>query len=319
MSSLSRARGEGALTTRRPTVLALDVGASTIKAAIVDVDGTRLQETTVPTGREKGGQAALRTVEEAAAGLLGHPGTDVRAAGVAMPGAVGPDGRVTSVNLSLDRAKVVAPLVQRLNVPVRILNDAQAGALGEARFGVAVSMNDFFYVSLGTGIGGAIVHHGALWSGANGQAGELGHVRVEYPGRPCARGASGCLQTIMSAAALEARWAEAEGTRLDARSIIALAESNVGPARPLWRAAVHGLARGLLQATTLLDPGTIVIGGGLAGAGDTLLVPLRDQLDQQARPFHVVAPLRLASLGPWSGCMGAASAAWEIASPTSGK
>jgi glucokinase len=295
-----------------PAVLALDVGASTIKAAVVDHHGTRVHEARVPTRREHGGQAALRAVQEVALDLLHRPGALVQAAGVAVPGTVGPDGSVTSVNLGWEKVEVVPSLVGRLGVPLTVLNDAQAGALGEGRSGCAVGVANFLYVSLGTGIGGAIVDGGRLFSGAHGQAGEIGHLRVEYPGRTCACGASGCLQTVMSAAALEARWAEVSGAALAADKIVALARSGSSAAAGIWQAAVDGLAAGLLHATTMLDPASIVIGGGLAGAGDTLLAPLRASLESQARPFHVVAPLHLAALGPWSGCAGAASAAWAL-------
>ena len=209
-------------------VVALDVGATWIKGAVVAPSGQRLMSVRHPTGRGKGPDAVLRRVADLAAGLADGAGrivagTDgIAAAGVAVCGAVGPGGTVTAVNLGWARAAVGATVGEKLGVPVVVLNDAHAGALGEGAAGAARDAGDSLYVSLGTGIGAAIVNDGRVRAGSHGYAGELGHIRVDHPGRPCACGSRGCLETVMSAAALEKRWETEHGKPLPARDIIDL-------------------------------------------------------------------------------------------------
>lgn len=304
----------GAATTP-PAVLALDVGATRIKAALVGQDGSRLAELRRPTERADGPAAVLARVADVAAETAKSAesaGLQITCCGIAVCGAVGPDGLVTAVNLGWDGETVGAAITGRLGVPVIVLNDAHAGALGEGGFGAARGMGDYLYVSLGTGIGAAIVKDGQVFGGGHGRAGELGHISVDPRGPLCACGSRGCLETFMSAAALETRWRQAHGTQLPARTIIDLAIGHDAAASALWDEAVEALAGGLLTAMSLIDPTVIVLGGGLTGAGARLMEPLTTAVRARSRPFHAVADLRLSSLGDWSGCAGAAVAARQL-------
>jgi glucokinase len=289
-----------------PPVLALDVGATRIKAAVIAADGSRAAELRHPTGRADGPDAVLARIASVAAAASG---SGIARAGIAVCGAVGPDGLVTAVNLGWESVPAASALSDRLGMPVTVLNDAHAGALGEGGFGAARDISDYLYVSLGTGIGAAIVKDGHLVSGAHGRAGELGHIVVDQRGPECACGARGCLQTFMSAAALEDRWLAAHGGPVTAREIIDRVIAREPTASALWDEAVDALAEGLLTVMSLIDPAAIVIGGGLTGAGSRLIEPLTAAIAARSRPFHAVAELRLASLGDWSGCAGAAVAA----------
>jgi glucokinase len=281
-------------------VVALDVGATSIKGAVVSASGEKLASVRRPTGRADGPAAVLDRVIEVAVSLASAV-SGVGAAGIAVCGAVHPTGLVTSVNLGWN-GTAVGPLVEsRLGVPVTVLNDAHAGARGEGSFGAARGFDDYLYVSVGTGIGAAIVTDGQVRAGFHGHAGELGHVRVDHPGRPCACGARGCLETVMSAAALEARW-----TGAPAREILDLVIAGDPSVASLWAAAVDGLAAGLVSVISLLDPGVIVIGGGLSRTGARLTRPLAASMAERSPSFHAGTELRLASLGDWSGCLGAA-------------
>jgi glucokinase len=294
-----------------PAVLALDVGATRIKAAIVAPDGSRLAELRRPTERFDGPAAVLARVAEVAAetAQAAASGGGIARCGIAVCGAVSPDGKVTAVNLGWDGEAVGAAVTARLGVPVTVLNDAHAGALGEGGFGAARGMRDYMYVSLGTGIGSAIVKEGHVLPGAHGRAGELGHIGVDPRGPRCACGSRGCLETFMSAAALEARWQRAHGIQVPARKIIDMAVGRDPAASALWDEAVEALAEGLLTAVSLLDPAVIVLGGGLTGAGDRLMEPLTAAVRARSRAFHAGTDLRLSALGDWSGCAGAAVAA----------
>lgn len=299
-------------------VLALDVGASRIKAALVTADGGRLAELVRPTERADGPAAVLLRVGDVAAELISAAGSagsplladGIRAGGAAVCGTVDWAGRVSSVNLGWHGIDVGAAVSERLGFPVTVINDAHAGAIGEGAFGAAAGLRDFLYVALGTGIGAALVLNGRVVSGANGHAGELGHIEVERPGRPCACGAHGCLETVISAAAIETRWAQMHDSPQTAWQIIDRVIAGDPAASGIWSDALDALAASLLTTMSLIDPGTIVLGGGLSNAREHLLGPLARTMRSRVRSFQVPAQLRLAALGDWSGCAGAAVEAW---------
>jgi glucokinase len=292
------------------TILALDIGATRIKAALIGPDGGRLAELRRPTGRRDGPAAVLTRVADVAAEAAALPrGMTISRVGIAVCGAVGPDGLVTAVNLGWEAEPVGTVVADRLALPVTVLNDAHAGGIGEGGFGAARDMHDYLYVSLGTGIGAAVVRDGQVVTGAHGRAGELGHVSVDPRGRLCACGSRGCLETFMSAAAIEARWLEVHGHPLTARKIIDEVIARDPDATALWHEAIQALAAGLLTVMSLIDPAAIVLGGGLSGAGDRLIEPLAAAVRAGSRTFHAGTELRLAALGDWSGCVGAAAAA----------
>jgi glucokinase len=296
------------------------VGGTRIKAAVIAADGSRLAERRYPTGRADGPGAVLRRVADIAAEVAetaSETAADparakIAACGVGTCGTVDLDGRVTSVNIGWERARLGDVVGDRLGLPVAVLNDVRAGAIGEGSFGAARGESDYIYVALGTGVGAAIVAGGRMLSGAHGHAGELGHISVAQPGRPCACGARGCLETLMSAVGLEARWREAHGSPLLTRQIIDRVLDREPAATALWEESVDALAAGLLTLMSLVDPAVIVLGGGLSSAGPRLIEPLRAGLRAGARPFHAGPDLRLAALGDWSACAGAAIAARDL-------
>src|SRR5262249_31801230 len=139
-------------------VIALDVGATRIKAALVAPDGSRRAELRRRTARADGPDAVLRQIADVAAEIAGHrDGLDLPARGIAVPGTVDPAGLVTAVNLGWQQVNVGDLISARLDIPVAVVNDAHAGAIGEGDLGAARGTRDYLYVSLGTGIGAAIV------------------------------------------------------------------------------------------------------------------------------------------------------------------
>ncbi len=147
-------------------------------------------------------------------------------------------------------------------------NDANAGALGEARFGAGRGHLPLFYMTLSTGIGGGIVlGNGHVYRGADSYAGEIGHINVRPDGPPCLCGSNGCLERMCCGL-----WLERDYGR-SAKELLR------DPA--FTRGYVTDLARGLKAALMLLNPARIVIGGGMAKAGEALFTPLRDELGRQ--------------------------------------
>ncbi|CAL9493806.1 Glucokinase [Streptomyces sp. enrichment culture] len=305
-------------------VIALDVGGTGMKAALVGAGGELLHRVRRATGRERGPGAVVAGVLDLAAELrdLGADrfGEPARAAGLAVPGIV--DERhgtaVYAANLGWRDVPLRALLAERLGgLPVALGHDVRAGGLAEGRVGAGRGTDRFLFVPLGTGIAGAIGIDGRVEAGAHGFAGEIGHIVVRPGGEPCPCGQRGCLERYASAGAVGRAWAAARGDAdADAADCARAVESGDARARRVWRGAVEALADGLVTALTLLDPRTLIIGGGLAEAGETLFTPLRDAVRRRVT-FQKLPGIVPAALGDAAGCLGAGLMAWDLLhSPT---
>ncbi len=292
-----------------------------MKAALAGADGTLLYEARRPTGRERGTDAVVEAVLGFAAELrdIGRArfGTPAAAAGVAVPGIVDEQNGIAaySANLGWRDLPLRDLLSQRLGgVPVALGHDVRTGGLAEGRIGAGRDAGRFLFVPLGTGIAGAIGIEGRIEAGAHGSAGEIGHIVVRPGGRLCGCGQHGCLETVASAAAVGRAWAEACGDPAAGAADAAKAVESGDPrAAAVWQEAVDALADGLVTGLTLLDPQTLIIGGGLAEAGDTLFVPLREAVAARVT-FQRLPSIVPAALGDAAGCLGAGLLAWDLLS-----
>ncbi|GCD43720.1 sugar kinase [Streptomyces paromomycinus] len=292
-----------------------------MKAALAGADGTLLHEARRPTGRERGPEAVVASILDFAEELreTGRQqfGSTAAAAGVAVPGIVD-DARgiaAYSANLGWRDVPLRTLLSERLGgVPVALGHDVRTGGLAEGRIGAGRGADRFLFVPLGTGIAGAIGIEGRIEAGAHGSAGEIGHIVVRPDGPDCGCGQRGCLETLASAAAVGRAWAEACGdpqaTAADAAKAV---ESGDARAKAVWQDAVDALAAGLVTSLTLLDPHTLIIGGGLAEAGDTLFEPLRAAVRSRVT-FQRLPLIVPAALGDAAGCLGAGLLAWDLLS-----
>jgi glucokinase len=304
-------------------VIALDVGGTGMKAALTGPGGELLHRARRATGRERGPEAVVAGILDFAAELraLGADrfGEDAVAAGVAVPGIVDEERgtAVYAANLGWRDVPLRALLGERLGgVPVALGHDVRTGGLAEGRLGAGRGADRFLFVPLGTGIAGAIGIDGRVEAGAHGFAGEIGHVVVRPGGTPCPCGQRGCLERYASASAVGRAWAEATGDpEADAAGCAGAVASGDARAARVWQEAVDALADGLVTALTLLDPRVLVIGGGLAEAGETLFTPLRDAVRRRVtfqRPPEIVP----AALGDAAGCLGAGLLAWDLLDTT---
>ncbi|MFD9218450.1 ROK family protein [Streptomyces sp. NPDC060064] len=300
-------------------VIALDVGGTGMKAALVGVDGTLLYEARRATGRERGPDAVVETIlgfaEELRAYGAEHLGESSLAAGVAVPGIVDADRGIAvyAANLGWRDVPMRALLAERLGgVPVALGHDVRTGGLAEGRIGAGKGADRFLFVPLGTGIAGAIGIAGSIEAGAHGYAGEIGHIVVRPEGPDCGCGQRGCLETLASAAAVTRAWAAASGDPdADAADCAKAVASGDERAARVWHDAVDALAAGLVTALTLLDPRTLIIGGGLAEAGETLFTPLRAAVEERVT-FQKLPAIVPAALGDTAGCLGAGLLAWDL-------
>lgn len=302
-------------------VIALDVGGTGMKAALVGADGALLYEARRATGRERGPDAVVESILAFAADLRAHGekhfGESALAAGVAVPGIVDTENGIAvyATNLGWRDVPMRRLLGERLGgVPVALGHDVRTGGLAEGRIGAGKGADRFLFVPLGTGIAGAIGIGAAIEEGAHGYAGEIGHIVVRPDGPDCGCGQRGCLETLASASAVSRAWAAASGDPdADAADCAKAVESGDPKALAVWRDAVDALAAGLVTALTLLDPRTIIIGGGLAEAGETLFAPLRAAVEERVT-FQKLPHIVPAALGDTAGCLGAGLLAWDLLS-----
>jgi len=303
-------------------VIALDVGGTGMKAALVASDGELLHQARRATGRERGPEAVVEGILDFAAELSAHGaehfGGPASAAGVAVPGIVDADRGIASyaANLGWRDVPLRDLLAKRLGIPVALGHDVRTGGLAEGRIGAGQGADPFLFVPLGTGIAGAIGIAGRVEAGAHGFAGEIGHIVVRPGGAPCPCGQAGCLERYASAAAVSEAWAAACGDLdADAADCAKAVASGDPNAVRVWQDAVNALADGLVTALTLLDPRTLIIGGGLAEAGETLFTPLREAVRGRVT-FQKLPSIVPAALGDSAGCLGAGLLAWDLVATT---
>jgi glucokinase len=288
-------------------VVALDVGGTTIKGARVAADGRELARVDRPTGTSDGPDEVLRRVVAAARELAGP---DTVAVGVSVPGIVNTALGIArhAVNLGFRDVPLGPLLAAEVGTPVVIEQDSRAAALAEAEVGLGRGHSDLMVVVLGTGIASGLVVGGQPVTGATGSAGEFGHIPVYPDGEPCVCGQRGCLEVYASAAGIARRYAAAGGPPAATAADIALGTDE--RAVRIWGAATEALGLALASSTLLLDPALIVLAGGLTGAGDALLGPVRAHL-QAALAWRPAAPVEISPLGVEAGRLGAAILAWR--------
>jgi glucokinase len=291
-------------------VIALDVGGTGIKCALVDAQGAVRHAERHRTDRERGADAVVETILEVAAGLAetakdqGHTPTAV---GIVVPGIIDEEHGVAvwSANLGFRDVPMKKLVEQRLGLPAALGHDVRAGGLAEARLGAGRGSRHVFFIAIGTGIAAASIVDGRLFTGAHGAAGEIGHIVVRPGGPECGCGQRGCLEIIASAAAVGRRYAERANRPAFAEEVAARAATGDPIAGAVWQETIDALADGLLVGLALFDPEVVVVGGGLAEASDALLDPLRTGLHKRVT-FHREPVLRRAALGDEAGCLGAA-------------
>ena len=307
--------------------IGVDVGGTKVAAGLVDEAGTILRRTRRPTP-----SASPDDVEDVIAACVAElcEGVEVEAVGIGAAGFVTADRATVLLapNLSWRDEPLRDGVAERVALPVVVENDANAAAWGEYRFGAGRGEKHLVVVTVGTGIGGGIVLDGVLYRGRYGVGAEFGHMRVSESGRRCGCGQHGCWEQYCSGRALlhEAREIadvqRAYGKRLlelgggrpegiEAPEVTEAAREGDPAALDCFEEVGAWLGQGLADLAAILDPGTFVIGGGVADAGELLLGPARRVFAERltgtaARPH---SQIRLAALGNDAGLVGAADLA----------
>lgn len=307
--------------------IGVDVGGTKVAAGVVADDGTIVSELRRPTPSDSPERTADVIVELVQELRKEHEVTTV---GVGAAGFIDADRSTVlfSANLAWRHEPLRARIADRIKLPVVIENDANAAGWAEAKFGAGRGEKELVLITLGTGIGGAIILDGRLYRGRWGIAGEPGHMTMVPGGIRCGCGNRGCWERYCSGTALtrEARervsasplagadlLARAGGTVAGVTGPIVTEAAKAGEALSLevLDEVAGWLGRGLANISALLDPGAYIIGGGLAAAGELLLAPARIAYAGAltGRGHRPLADIRLAQLGNEAGIVGAAALA----------
>jgi glucokinase len=293
-------------------VLAVDVGGSKMAAALVDGGGVILRRAQTATPSTNDPElvrdalyAAVSTVVEG-----GRTADTVTAIGVGSAGPVDVEaGTVSPVNIPAWRGYPILDALREL-LPGRaaaLAGDGHCMALGEHLFGGGPPSRALLGMVVSTGVGGGFVLDGRILAGPTGNAGHIGHIVVDFDGPPCPCGSRGCVEVLASGPNM-VRWAAERGCRAaDGRQLAALARAGDPVAIAAYRRAATAVAAGIVSATALVDLDDVVVGGGVAGAGDVLFVPLRAALaDLAGLDFVRRVRVRPSTLGATAGLLGAA-------------
>ncbi len=288
--------------------LGLDLGVTNIKWAVIDRaadDWSVVATGQVPTHSDEGSDAVVARMADTARAAMGAHG-QVASLGVGVPGLYDPDTGVTEFLVNMPGrwrgVPVVAPLRSALSLPVALINDARAFGLAELRLGAGRGASTMIGMTLGTGIGGVIAVDGRVLQGHKGTAGELGHQSIDPDGPWCNCGTRGCVEAYCRADQIAL--ACGRPTVEDA-----VAAAHAGDQRAIDGLAETGryLGIGIANAIILVNPQRVVLGGGVAAAGELILGPIRAEV---ARRVHVTAwqgiDIVQASLGTYAGAIGAA-------------
>ncbi|MCI9870736.1 ROK family glucokinase [Arthrobacter humicola] len=309
---------------RKGLAIGVDIGGTKVAAGVVDAEGRILSQAKRSTpGNDP------RAVEQVIVELVGELGTGHRiwSVGIGAAGWMDLDGGTVlfSPHLAWRNEPLRENLQRLLRRPVLLTNDADAAAWAEWRFGAGQGQDRLVCITLGTGIGGAMVMDGRLERGRFGVAGEFGHQIIMPGGHRCECGNRGCWEQYASGNALgrEARELAAANSpvaqellkavdgdveRITGVIVTELAKAGDQTSRELLEDVGEWLGLGLANLAAALDPGKFVIGGGLCDAGELLVAPARKAFARNltGRGFRPAAEIELAALGPNAGLIGAA-------------
>ena len=293
--------------------LGLDVGGTNLVAGVVDENYRILTKCSCPAGAGRSIEeitGSMAQVSREAVCLAGLKMNQIAGWGIGMPSCVNQKTNLlVHANCfgwkNIPIYKYLEPL---LPLPVKIENDANCAAYGEALAGAARGYNDLLMLTLGTGVGGGLIIDKKIYKGADGMGAELGHTKLVYNGKLCTCGQRGCLEAYCSATALIRHAKETTGKDMDAKMVFDGVKAGDKMCMELVEDYIAHLAAGISTFITIFRPEMIILGGGMANAGDALFVPLNEQLkDCTFGAAEIGIPTVIpATLGNNAGLIGAA-------------
>lgn len=304
--------------------IGFDLGGTTMTAALVDDQGHIQKQVTANTPAQSSASEGMAVIEGLVAQLVDTLDSPLAGIGMGVAGLVNPESGLVYTSPNLPAWKDVPlgnTLHTRFGVPVHLDNDVRTMALGEQHFGAGKGCQHMVCLTVGTGVGSALILNGDIYRGSAFTAGEFGHLTViPQGGRVCGCGNFGCLETVAGTSAILSlahallqrklcpvlQQKVNEGEALTPKLIAECASQGDRGCQEVWAEIGHWIGIALAGITNLLNPERIVIGGGIAQAGELLFQPIRDVIQLRAfeRPASQVT-ICGADLGPQAGVIGA--------------
>lgn len=317
----------------KPYVVGIDLGGTNTAFGIVDAEGHVLASSSIKTQAHKELDEYMTALSAAILDLVSKNGgiEKINGIGVGAPNANYYTGNIEhAANLPWKGIVPFAKILsEKMGVPVAITNDANAAAIGEAKYGVARNMKDFIMITLGTGVGSGIYSNGQLMYGHDGNAGELGHVVVRRGDRPCGCGNKGCLETYTSATGIvrtaklfmsqkpneQTTLRNCPEDKLDGKYITDAARGGDKMALEIFDFTGTILGEALADFVKFSSPEAIVLFGGLAHAGELLSEPIEKAMNENLMPvFKNKVKLLFSELNGNGNAaiLGASGLAWDL-------
>jgi fructokinase len=287
--------------------IGIDLGGTKIEGVVLDQTGREILRKRIATEREQGYQHILNRLksmhDDLVAAISGQPTTF----GIGTPGAISPrTGLLKNSNtVCMNGQPVKADLERMLGRKIEIQNDANCFAMAEALMGAGKGKKLVFGVIIGTGCGGGIVHHGEVLTGPQGIAGEWGHMSIDPNGPLCFCGGRGCVETLISGAGLENRYAEKYGVRKPLKEIEKEFYAGEPQAVEFMQIFFRHFGRALANLIDILDPDVVVIGGGVSNFSAVYTEGI-DQVRKFVLTDVLETPIIKNQLGDSAGVLGAA-------------
>lgn len=293
-------------------ILCVDIGGTSAKIACADSNGTLYDRNEFPTCIDEYRVPVLDVVCRGIREWLGRTGRKIKGIGVSAMGQVDDrTGVVIGTNGNIPNYEGVhirEILEAQFHVPVHVLNDATAAALGESFSGAAKGLKNAIMLTFGTGVGGGVIINGHVYGGARGIAGEFGHFTLDRNGPLCTCGRRGCFETCASTTALVKKCKEATGHNdLDGRAVFAAAAKHDPVITKILEQWLDGIADGISGLIHIFNPEVVLIGGGVSAQEELMIRPLDKKIRERTmRCFAEKLNIRGAKLGNDAGLIGAA-------------
>ena len=307
--------------------LGIDIGGTSIKGAAVYDDGKMLDVFSLPVIKGDSGETTINKLIDIVEKYIKDQGItkDIVGIGIGIPGLLDINKGIVvkSNNLNWEDLPIVEMFKARLPYPVRIANDANVAAYGEAIYGAGKGVPYVVMLTLGTGVGGGIVLDGQLYEGNKGQGAELGHIIVQFGGRECTCGRKGCLERYASATALVIDTKEAmekhpeslmhkiaqEHGKIDGRIAFMAARQGDPAGLAVVEQYIYYLSEGILNYCNIFRPNVVILSGGIANEGDYLFDKINAYIEKERYGFPRSPAVKVvpARLGYDSGKIGAAA------------
>jgi glucokinase len=305
----------------KPIVVGIDIGGTKIAVAAVTAQGQILSRQVIPTEAARGFDNALRRTVALVDHMLAQTGKGreaLRAIGIGCAGPVDPLAGTIDNPYTLptwDGVNIVEPLQAEYGVPVALENDADAAAMGEYWLGAGQGGRVMVMITIGTGVGGAVVLEGQIYRGIDGTHPEIGHLGVDPAGPGCYCGMRGCWESLATGPAMAAAACEQMPDRdpLSITGVTVVADARAGDpvAQAIVARAAQATARGIFTLINLYVPDVVVLGGGVMDAYDLFEPAIRELVAQNTMaPVDRIA-IRKAALGNDAGVLGAARIALD--------